>query len=150
MEGQRPDGKVVRFDLLRIKRDSQLRCQCSVPRLELDPKNRTVQCKDCRAYLDPFDALIRVAERAEALQEYEKQAMEEAEHWRKLAEEQFKRCCRALAFREMESEYRRGVLPGVPCVEGHLIPSKSKSGPTRTTSRRAVHEAQTRERRPHQ
>lgn len=126
MEGQRPDGKVVRFDLLRIKRDSQLRCQCSVPRLELDPKNRTVQCKDCRAYLDPFDALIRVAERAEALQEYEKQAMEEAEHWRKLTEEQFKRCCRALAFREMESEYRRGVLPRCPVCGKPFDPIKIK------------------------
>lgn len=80
MEGQRPDGKVVRFDLLRIKRDSQLRCQCSVPRLELDPKNRTVQCKDCRA----------------------------------------------LAFREMESEYRRGVLPRCPVCGKPFDPIKIK------------------------
>lgn len=60
---------IVRFDLVKINRGREKLCQCTAPCFEVDEENRIVSCKICGAILDPFEALIKLAERPERLEE---------------------------------------------------------------------------------
>ena len=62
---------VVQIDALRITRAVGKRCQCTrrYKRYTVDPDNREVTCSDCGARVDPFEAILNVAEGKTALQE---------------------------------------------------------------------------------
>lgn len=56
-----PD-KVKRIDVLRVEYGKKKLCQCSDPHYEIDYQNRLVYCADCGAIVDPFEALMEIAE----------------------------------------------------------------------------------------
>lgn len=58
-------SELIRFDLLRINRNAKKDCTCKRPTYDLDVPNRRVTCTGCQAILDPFDALVKLAERHE-------------------------------------------------------------------------------------
>lgn len=47
---------------LSVEYNRQKVCTCSPPHYILDAANRLVYCRDCGAILDPFDALMHLAE----------------------------------------------------------------------------------------
>lgn len=55
-----PD-KVVRIDILRVNWNCEKICQCHNPHYVLDVAKRAVYCDDCKATIDPFEALVRLA-----------------------------------------------------------------------------------------
>lgn len=55
-----PD-KVKRIDVLRVEYGKKKLCQCSDPHYEIDYQNRLVYCVDCGAIVDPFEALMEIA-----------------------------------------------------------------------------------------
>lgn len=58
--GSNADAK--RIDVLRIEYGRRKLCQCSESHYEIDCANRLVYCTNCGAIVDPFDALIRLAQ----------------------------------------------------------------------------------------
>jgi hypothetical protein len=63
-----PD-KIVKFELLKTKRNTQKICNCKNPEYEVHTDNRSVWCVNCGARIDPFDAILYIAEHFE-LKEY--------------------------------------------------------------------------------
>jgi len=53
--------KVVRIDILRVNWNSEKICRCHNPHYMLDVANRVVYCDDCKATIDPFEALMKLA-----------------------------------------------------------------------------------------
>ena len=60
-------GELVRLDLLRIEKNKELHCKCENPSYEIDVKNGQVQCVKCGAIQDPFNVLLKIAERHDKL-----------------------------------------------------------------------------------
>ena len=77
---------IVRFDLVKINRGREKLCQCTAPCFEVDEENRIVSCKICGAILDPFEALIKLAERPERLEETQRRMLEKIKTYREEAE----------------------------------------------------------------
>jgi Zn finger protein HypA/HybF involved in hydrogenase expression len=65
-----PDN-VADIELLRINRNMRKICSCEKKSFEVDTKNRSVWCKKCGAWVDPFDAMMYLAEN---LEDYKREA----------------------------------------------------------------------------
>jgi len=59
--GDLPD-KIVSFGALRVEYGMEKTCQCKTARYEIDVKNRFVYCQDCGAIIEPFEALLNIAQ----------------------------------------------------------------------------------------
>ncbi len=102
-----PD-KLVQIDALRVNRNAKLHCSCADPSFEVDPRNQTVQCTKCGAFISPFSALIWIADKAsklnrqlERLYEQRKQLAAYKPH--------------LVVIKRLEQEYRgRKMLPCCP------------------------------------
>lgn len=108
------DGKVVSFQMLRIERNHRKICTCNPPSYEIDTQNRIIVCKKCNAVIDSFEAIQRIAEYTEMLENYQKEAIEEAKRHRELADSEFKRRMKYHAFRNMDKQYQNNMLPVCP------------------------------------
>lgn len=51
----------IRIDIARIARNKKKLCTCFNPHYEVDPINRLVECTDCGAIVDPFDAMYEIS-----------------------------------------------------------------------------------------
>ena len=60
------DLSVVDLEAYRVRRKATF---CLHRRVELDPGNRSISCRDCKAPLDAFDALVKFATEWERLRE---------------------------------------------------------------------------------
>ena len=103
---QLPD-KVIDIEILRINRNMQKHCKCECKTFTVDTKNRSVYCGKCGAWVDPYDAMVYLAENPEEYQ-YEvncllNQAKEIQRYHPHLK-----------IFKSMESSYRTGMAPECP------------------------------------
>ena len=108
------DKQIISFDLAKIKRGKERICKCKNPHYELDTVNRLVMCIDCGAVLEPFDALYSLAERMEQVEQLENRMVEKAQTYAKLADEEVERMIKNRVFRNMNEQYRNGMLPVCP------------------------------------
>jgi len=56
--------KVLRYDIIKVDRQRKKLCQCHLlhtPHYVIDSQNRVVECADCGAIIDPFEAMFRLA-----------------------------------------------------------------------------------------
>ncbi len=105
---------IIRFDIARIQRDRKKLCQCVSPHYDIDPANRIVECRDCGAIVDAFDALVKLAEHGEEVEKMEKNMKEKAKTYGKMASDEFNRMIKNRIFRDMQSYYRKNMLPICP------------------------------------
>lgn len=59
------DKKVIHIETLRVNYARKKICECEIPLLELDYRNRLVYCRRCQAIIEPFDALYKLATHAQ-------------------------------------------------------------------------------------
>jgi len=71
-----PD-KVVRFDTLQVEYGKAKMCRCHEPHYEIDYQNRLVYCMDCKAIVDPLEALVHIARDCRRWEEYTGQLLEQ-------------------------------------------------------------------------
>lgn len=109
------EGQIINMDILRINKNCRKICKCENPHFEIDTTNRAVQCKDCGAYIDPFEALCRLADRGEKLSEYQHKAIEKCNFYGNEANKEFRRMCKNRKFKDMERSYLKdGLHPVCP------------------------------------
>jgi len=103
--------KIIRFDVLQIKRDMKKSCNCYRPHYEVDTLNRLITCIECGAIIEPFEAMARLAhhcdwmnERIEALLD-ERKKIENYKPW-------------LIVIRNLERNYRGGKMVPV-CPNCH-------------------------------
>lgn len=118
------ENKTISFSLLRVERGRGKICKCQFPHFEIDCANRIVICQDCGAVLDPFDALERVAAHMELYAEYQEKALCKVKAFGKLADKEFRRRMRNKAFKEMDANYQKGLLPICPECEQVFDPMR--------------------------
>ena len=49
--------KIKRIDVLKVEYGKRKLCECRNPHYEIDNVNKIVQCEDCGAIVEPFEAL---------------------------------------------------------------------------------------------
>ena len=59
--------KLVNIETLIINRRREKNCKCSKPNYEIDTQNHLVYCQKCLAVIEPFEALVRLAEHIEEI-----------------------------------------------------------------------------------
>lgn len=102
-----PD-KVKRIDVLRIEYSRKKLCRCNDPHYEIDNQNKLVYCLDCGAIVEPFEALLyianyyeRINSQVEALLEQRREIAGYKPH--------------LIVIKELESHYRANHFSMVPC-----------------------------------
>lgn len=70
-------NNITRFDMLQLNYGKRKFCECPYPHYEVDARNRLVTCVDCKAIVDPFDAIMNVAQDTERRVEYLEHRLEE-------------------------------------------------------------------------
>jgi len=55
-----PD-KVIPISTLRIIRDKNKKCTCRNRKFYIDTQNREISCQECGAVIDPYDAMLDIA-----------------------------------------------------------------------------------------
>ena len=70
-------NKPIRIDVARIARGKKKLCQCLNPHYEVDPVNRIVECTDCGAIVDPFDAMLEISRHFERVNKQHEAMLEE-------------------------------------------------------------------------
>ncbi len=102
-----PD-KLVQIDALRVNRNTKLHCSCADPSFEVDPRNQTVQCTKCGAFISPFSALIWIADKASKLNGQLERLYEQRKELRAYRPH-------LVAIKKLEQGYRgRKMLPCCP------------------------------------
>ena len=107
-------GRVLSFTLQKMKKGREKICKCSPPHYVIDTANRIAICDDCGAVLDAFDALVVLAEYIKEYEEYQEKALEKINTYREMADEELRRRFRNKAFKDMDANYRNGMLPHCP------------------------------------
>lgn len=119
------EQKIIDMDVLRINKNCRKICKCQKPHFEIDVVNRAVQCKDCGAYIDPFEALRRLADRGEELSEYQRRAIEKCKFYSDEANREIGRMCKNRKFKDMERSYLKdGLHPVCPHCDRTIDPLK--------------------------
>lgn len=109
---------ILQFSLFKVEKGKEKICKCDPPHYEIDTANRIITCGGCGAVIDPFDAIARLAEYTKEYEEYQDRALEKINSYREMANEELRRRFRNRAFKEMDSQYRSGMLPRCPkCQE---------------------------------
>ena len=126
--------EIISFDLAKINRGKTRICNCKNPHYEIDVTNRLVMCMDCGAILDPFDALCSLAERMEEVENIQQRMIEKANTYSKLADEECVRMIKNRKFREMDSNYKKGLFPYCPNCNTKIDPFKITSYGINTTN----------------
>lgn len=116
--------KPVSIELFRVNRGREKLCQCNRPHYEVDTVNRIVMCTDCGAVVEPFEALLTVCRDYERYNDDIKRLRKKASIYAQEADKEFKRMCRNRVFREMESQYRKNLLPSCPECGKYFDPAK--------------------------
>jgi len=102
-----PD-KLVSLDQVRINRGLEKICQCQKRNFVIDTTNRRVTCSSCGAVVDPYDALLEIAEKRE---EMEKQVQQLLNQKRQIASYK----PHLTVIKEIEKRYRgRKMVPICP------------------------------------
>lgn len=127
-------NKIIDFNIMRINKNAQKICRCDPPAYEIDTTNRLVQCTKCGAYIQPFDALVYLAENIEKYEEeiekYNNEISkiidkrnEYAKEVNTLSTKRF----RMNVFRNMQNRYMKGLVPSCPHCERAFDPTEIDS-----------------------
>ena len=106
--------EVIRFDLLKINKDSKRLCQCKTPKYEIDMINRMIRCTICQAYVDPFEALGSLCSHYEILEDCHAKGLASIKRLQEIIEKESRRRYRNKAFRDMEQKYLQNLFPVCP------------------------------------
>lgn len=117
---------IIRFDHVKINRGREKLCKCSAPHFEIDTENRIVLCQNCGAILDPFEALVKLAEHQEKMVETQKRMQERIKAYREEAEQERTKMIKSKVFREMQKHYNAGLFPYCPECKKRFDPTKIK------------------------
>lgn len=106
---------VVDIGDLRVARGLTRRpaSSCRHARLNYDPRERRVWCKDCEKDVDPFDAFTKLVEQYDRAYKHVNERIKHVEE-----AEQFQ--CRSIAAKNIDEVWRRRkVIPACPhCLQG--------------------------------
>lgn len=105
---------IISFDLLKIEHGREKICKCNPPRLIIDEQNRIVTCESCGATLDGFEALMKLANHLDKINEYETAAREKVNTYAKLADQEHRRRMKNKVFKDMDEFYRNNMYPYCP------------------------------------
>ncbi len=105
---------VLSFTLFKVEKGREKICRCDPPHYIIDTTNRIVICDDCGAVLDTFDALRILCEYIKKYEEYQEKAIERVNIYKELANEEMRRRFRNKAFKDMDANYKKGMLPRCP------------------------------------
>lgn len=61
--------KIVQLDQIRINRNLKKECNCSIKRYVVDTTNKRIFCQGCGTQVDPYDAMLDLANRHERINE---------------------------------------------------------------------------------
>lgn len=112
------ENEIISFRLAKIEKGREKLCQCNPPHYEIDVVNRIVTCADCGATIDAFDALVKLAERFELLEEAQTKMIEKAKVYGEWADREFKRMRKNQVFSNMTRIQESGLYPICPkCAE---------------------------------
>lgn len=112
------NNNILSFSLFKVEKGREKICRCNPPHFEIDTNNRIVVCKDCGATIEPFEALIRICEYNDELEEYQKKAFEKAKTYAQWADNEGRRRMKNKAFKDMDAQYQNGLYPYCPkCKE---------------------------------
>ena len=117
----------VKFDLLRINKGMKKICTCNPPHYEISVENRIIMCRDCGVVIDPFEAMLSIAEYHEQLREEMNRLKEKAKVYSEEANKELKRMRKSRVFREMEEAYRKDMIPRCPECGKYFDPLKITS-----------------------
>ncbi len=117
-------SKILDFKILSINRNSQRICKCNPPTYCIDTTNRLIQCTKCNAYIQPFDAMLRIAEIGEELNKEIKRLKEQRNTYADEVAALFNKKIKLNHFRNMQSKYFSGMLPICPKCEKPFDPTK--------------------------
>jgi rubrerythrin len=103
-----PD-KIVSIDALKIRHNMRKICACENPQYDVDANNRAVWCRNCGAWIDPYDAIEHIAKNIERLNEDVQNLLEQRRQI-----ENYKP--HLVLFKKLEREYIRSkdMLPICP------------------------------------
>ena len=129
---------VLSFTLFKVEKGREKICKCNPPHYEIDMVNRIVTCMDCGATLDAFEALVTFCNHIKDYEEYQEKALSAIELYGEWANEELRRRFRNKAFKDMDAEYKRGMLPHCPKCGEAFEPMKI----TRWTNRKYYEESE--------
>lgn len=106
------EDKLVQLNVLRVKHNFRKNCECENRHLIIDVDNHIVECGECGAYLDPFEALVGLASDHQLLNDQSKALMEQQKQLRAYKP-------RLKVIKRLEQQYRgHKMLPCCPkCSE---------------------------------
>lgn len=107
---------VLSFTLFKVEKGREKICRCDPPHYIIDTTNRIVICDDCGAVLDTFDALRILCEYIKKYEEYQEKAIERVNIYKELANEEMRRRFRNKAFKDMDANYKKGMLPRLSLI----------------------------------
>lgn len=117
-------SKSIDFNIMRINRNSQKICKCNPPMYDIDISNRLIQCTKCNAYIQPFDAMLRMAEIGEELNQEIKKLKQSRNAYADEVAELFNKKMKLNSFRNMQRSYFSGMHPICPNCEKSFDPTK--------------------------
>ncbi len=108
MEEERLPDNVKRIDVLQVEYGKKKLCQCREPHYTIDYTNKLVWCNDCRAIVDPLDALYSIATDFKRVEQQTERLLEQR---REIA--RYKP--HLVVIKELERHYREKHFSMVPC-----------------------------------
>lgn len=115
---------IVSFTLFKVERGREKICRCNPPHYIIDEVNRIVTCEDCGATIDPIEALLTLCNYTKNLEEYQSEAIEKINAYRKMADEEWKRRMKNRVFKEMDKYYQQELYPVCPECSKQFDPIK--------------------------
>lgn len=99
--------KIKRIDVLKVEYGKRKLCECRNPHYEIDYVNKIVQCEDCGAIVEPFEALYNMAKHYERLGDQVEALLEQR---REIAAYK----PHLIVIKNLERETRAGMIPYCP------------------------------------
>lgn len=121
------DNEIISFELAKINRGKEKICKCKCPRYEIDTTNRLVMCTDCMAIVEPFDALLSLAESFEKVEVLQERMLEKARVYSEMAKEETLKMIKNRTFRNMDEQYKKGMVPICPKCNTAFDPAEIKT-----------------------
>ena len=120
------DG-IISFELLKAEVNRKKLCRCQAASCTLDVNNRLVICDQCGAMIDPFDALLKFADKQQEWKEYQTEARLRGERWQQEADRTLKLMLRYKNTRRIAEMCKDGLYPVCPECKKLIAPEKITS-----------------------
>ncbi|MBW4083604.1 hypothetical protein [Paenibacillus sp. S150] len=110
-EEKTENDKIITLDVIRLERHKPRKCTCGDDKhFTVDKVNREITC-DCGMTVDPFEAMLHLAEHYDYLNRQHESLSQQRLQW-------LKEKPHSVIFKKLEREYQRGkMLPYCPRCE---------------------------------